>query len=268
MAEPTRRKAVSRAFLAATVCAIAVPLAWNYWPREPVAPPSPYTFPFAELASLDHDLQARFAVIPEGNFGMSRVGRMHYLYLPENNAERQTIAQLKQKKWDVAFYLMSRRTWLNERGHMGYYPIQGPVYITRKLKGPLPRKWMPSGGTRTTGFIKKKMRLKEYTVEQTEANGNFMSPTPTPPPDSLPERHRLYDAGYELFDKMAQLPDMQQIGSNVQLESNPWKITAVPIRASSQACVKCHNSHNLSGEKGEVKLGDALGIAMYAYRRH
>src|SRR5690349_4647419 len=101
MAEPTKRKAVSRAFLVATVCAVAIPLAWNYWLRKPEE--KPFAFPFVELAALDRDAQTRFAVVPEKDFGLERIGPLHNLYSPENPTEFATVAALKKRNLDVAF---------------------------------------------------------------------------------------------------------------------------------------------------------------------
>ena len=74
---------------------------------------TPFTFPTPELAALDHDLQARFAVVPDKDFGIERTyGNQHYLYDPQTSGERATVASLKQQKTDAAFYLMSRALWL------------------------------------------------------------------------------------------------------------------------------------------------------------
>src|SRR5689334_9579048 len=78
--------------------------------RKPVA--AGFRFPLAELAMLDRDLQARFAVVPTHDFGIERVtGNQHELYVPENAQEQETVRRLKQKRIQAAFYLMSRQLW-------------------------------------------------------------------------------------------------------------------------------------------------------------
>src|SRR5687767_10589962 len=91
-------------------------------------PPKPFHFPLQELAAIDRDLQARFAVVPDKDFGILRTyGRQHYLYNPQTPTEHATIAALKKEKTSVAFYLMSRALWMRSWDGWGYKPIQGPV---------------------------------------------------------------------------------------------------------------------------------------------
>src|SRR5690349_11157553 len=104
-----KKRLPSRGFLIVLVAAVALPILWTNWlarnaPREK---PRPYVFPVAELAALDRDLQARFAVVPDKDFGMGRIGNLHQLYVPENAAEKQTIEKLRKARLKVAFYVMS-----------------------------------------------------------------------------------------------------------------------------------------------------------------
>jgi hypothetical protein len=71
-----------------------------------------------------------------------------------------------------------------------------------------------------------------------------------PRPDSLFEASR---AAFAAFDAGQAYGDIQK---------GDWTIALRPLRASNQACVQCHNA---SGAR--VKMNDALGVAMYVYRR-
>lgn len=51
--------------------------------------------------------------------------------------------------------------------------------------------------------------------------------------------------------------------SGTKLRLGAWDIVAVPVRASQQACVDCHKS---GGDK-QLRLGEPLAVAMYAYAR-
>ena len=74
-----KKRLPSRGFLTVLVVALALPAIWTNWRARHAAPEQPYKFPFAELVDLDRDLQARFAVVPDKDFGMYRVGNMHSL---------------------------------------------------------------------------------------------------------------------------------------------------------------------------------------------
>lgn len=112
-----------------------------YATRKPQVEPRPFKFPTAELAAIDRDLQARFAVVPDKFFGIERAyGDQHYLYNPQTPSEIAAVSNLKKEKTEVAFYLMSRALWLRSWDGWGFKPIQGPVLLTGKLKTPLPRR--------------------------------------------------------------------------------------------------------------------------------
>src|SRR6266550_7688676 len=66
----------------------------------------------AEISRLDECIQRRF--LSTKTFGMSRVlpNQFHGLrvFQPENATERAIVSQLKQKGYEVAFYLAGRNT--------------------------------------------------------------------------------------------------------------------------------------------------------------
>ncbi len=67
-----------------------------------------------------------------------------------------------------------------------------------------------------------------------------------PPPDTL------------LADGRRALLSFQK-GDGYDIRKDGWTVAMRPLRASNQKCVQCHNS--------ELKIGNALGAALYVYRR-
>jgi hypothetical protein len=43
-----------------------------------------------------------------------------------------------------------------------------------------------------------------------------------------------------------------------------WQVAAVPVRATDKSCINCH--FRFSNFKSKPRLGDPLGIALYAFR--
>jgi len=74
-------------------------------------------------------------------------------------------------------------------------------------------------------------------------------------PAELPTPESLLEVGSAALKSFA-------AGEGYDVRSGDWTVAMRPLRASTERCIACHNS---MGEK--VKLGDALGVAMYVYRR-
>ena len=121
------RKVLLKFFVATSLLAL-LPFGVARWRRA--QPKTPYTFPFAELAALDKVVQARFAVVPGSDFGMTRVGPRHDYFKPVTPEESVAIAALRRAGFEVVFYVASRHHFQNDTGIGQPYVVQGPVYIT------------------------------------------------------------------------------------------------------------------------------------------
>jgi len=239
-------------------------------------PPKPFHFPFQELADIDRDLQARFAVVPDKDFGIERTyGNQHYLYNPQTPTERATITALKREKTSVAFYLMSRALWMRSWDGWGYKPIQGPVLLTEKLQSPLPRRvnFNPLDNS------SKQVIINQERASSADGNGQTIpmhnpAGTPVPelkPPPNAPSFNQLQLIGNRVFEMAENTPKTTKIGLNEKLNTR-WRVVAVPIRASSQACLSCHVYSPLptnpnASRRTTVEIGDALGVAFYLFDR-
>ena len=264
-----------RVMVAVALGCLAFPFGVVVW-NQTHPPTPPFKFPSAELAALDRDLQARFAVVPDKDFGIERAyGNQHYLYNPETPAERQTIAALHKQQTDAAFYLMSRALWLRSWDSSGYKPIQGPVAITGKIDAPIPRAIHFSVDKRPSS----EGILSQQNAASAESNGKEGLPThlpngqtvpsPTPPSGAPPGVDELQALGNTVFEMAEHAPKTAKVGTSTTWKG--WKVVAVPIRANQKACLPCHTYQPLISGKlpGRTKLevGDALGVAFYAYRK-
>src|SRR5437868_10941801 len=85
----------------------------------------------AEISQLDECIQKRF--LSTRTFGMSRVlpNQFHgvRVFQPEDDTERALVSELKQKGFEVAFYLAGRNT-LSPSLDVRRSRVQGPAYIT------------------------------------------------------------------------------------------------------------------------------------------
>ena len=60
-----------------------------------------------------------------------------------------------------------------------------------------------------------------------------------------------------------------QKGAGYTIQKGEWTVAMRPLRASSKRCVQCHTNGPASAGAtvSAPKIGDALGVAMYVYRR-
>lgn len=237
-------------------------------------PKPPFRFPTQELAAIDRDLQARFAVVPTKDFGIERTyGYQHYLYNPQTPAEISSVAALKKQQTEAAFYLMSRALWLRSWDGWGYKPIQGPVILTGKISAPLPRKvnFDPEDNKASEPIID-----QDHSSDADEHSSDLASHnpdgTPVPSPTALknmPTVNELQAVGNRVFEMAEAAPVTANIGVAKKMSAR-WNVVAVPIRASNAKCLPCH-VYNPQGknpnatERLTVKVGDALGVAFYLY---
>lgn len=203
------------------------------------AQPSTYRFPFAGLAQLDRVVQARFAVIPRDNFGMARIGPRHDLFRPASAVENTAIGNLRNAGYDVVYYVAGRNYLLSgsTNGYRSF--LQGPIYMTQK----------PALQVVTT------QGRYEQPVFHTQAQ-----PAGLPAEDFLREPLTNMLASSSRWDRTA-TPDGHDF------EAGKWHAVAVPVRASSQACVNCHRYFSRSQNWGAPGLGEPLGISLYLYRK-
>ncbi|HVF11181.1 MAG TPA: hypothetical protein VNA16_10280, partial [Abditibacteriaceae bacterium] len=198
-------------FFVATTLLAAVPLAVMWWRHQTQRPEPPYVFPSQELAALDRVVQARFAVVPTKNFGVDRIGSLHELFVPETQNEKAVIAALRRHHQNVAFYVISRRTFTKERGPVGYYPVQGPVYMTGNKPPPVSRRH-PYGN-----------RVVAQTWDKPPENEDIVANadgTPLPhstPEAGLPEGWRLIKMAAPVLEAASRKPPQVAVGANFKL---------------------------------------------------
>lgn len=243
-----RRRFPSRRFVLWTLLLCALPFAIAWWRREPAQVAArPYRFPTPELAELDRAVQARFAVVPDSDFGLGRVGPRHGYFYPASALEKSAVGNLQKAQQEVIFYVVGRNTILKQRNYRDFAPVQGPVYITPRT---------PLAVTPT---------IKEYTQIR------FFSPNGVA--KDAPSDAKLIALSRRVFDN-----DTLRNGTDGRI--NQWQVVARPVTASSQQCVDCHNNYapwkpeekrtsfgftRLSNHDA-VSLGDTLGVALYCYR--
>lgn len=261
----------------AVVCSAALWGAVRYGAVFKPKPEEEFKFPTRELAAIDRDLQARFAVVPTKDFGIERTyGYQHYLYNPQTSREIASVAALKKQDTEAAFYLMSRALWLRSWDGWGFKPIQGPVVLTGKISAPLPRKinFLPFG--------EEAIKARAAVLDQEDSSGadgaddltaHNPAGTPVPSPTALknmPTFNQLQALGNRVFELAEAAPVTANIGVAEKL-SGRWSVAAVPIRASNVNCLPCHKYQPMAKspnatERLTVKVGDALGVAFYLYR--
>src|SRR6266550_2180253 len=94
----------------------------------------------AEISRLDECIRKRF--LSTRTFGMSRVlpNQFHGIrtFQPENDTERALVSALKQRGYEVAFYLAGRGT-LSPSYDVRRSRLQGPAFITPVIEEQLPK---------------------------------------------------------------------------------------------------------------------------------
>lgn len=192
----------------------------------------------ALIDPLDRCVQQRFSQVEKG-FGMARVRppTLHINhFVPNTPAESTAVAELEAAGWQVGFYLAGRRVlgptpdltkFVPQLRYQTHPIINGPLAITR------PRQW------------------------QKELVETFGFPAPAQVWEQAQQAMRAFDRQDQYEFKVGQ-----------------WQVAARPIRAAA-SCLACHNDNHpvVSNplrpmpEPMPIKVGEALGIALYAYRR-
>lgn len=192
-----------------------------------VSSPAHDCSPVAELHNL---MQQRFSAMDR--FGIRRVITSPYHlqhFTPENQAEKNVVADLEQSGWTVSFYLAGRSVLeakpdksLWAESPQNFYarkPINHPILLTK--------------------------------------NAKF---------DELPNPLELWD---QTRAAMAAFRRTGQYDFSIGI----WQVAARPIRASQEACLKCHAQRTvlIDGQpkviSQQLNIGDPLGAVLYVYRR-
>jgi len=204
------------------------------------ANPDELTAECGPLESLDRVVQERFRKI-DNRFGRYRVtpATLHINYFtPETPEEKQVLDDLVASGWEVAFYLAGRQI-LSSQPAKGERNLSEP---RRNMAGPI-----------------------------------YMTPPYVPEAD-LPEHYELLEHAKNALKSFARKDEYNfKIGR--------WTYLARPIRAQ-EYCLSCHNNAkpekiatprivtselDLNRENARsntpIKVGDALGVAIYAYTR-
>jgi len=189
------------------------------------------------IVELDRHIQERFKDVDRG-FGFRRVitiNQTPHRFQPEKAKELEAVSELEKARWQVVLYLAGRSV-LGPQPEKGYWEsltprkmIQGPVLVT--------------------------------------AAGQPQSDWPQPA--ELWEQSRK---------AMAAFSDTDQY----DFKLGKWKFAARPVRASDQSCLECHSRERVSSipmsslaeeskvsvqEQKPLRIGDPLGVMLYAYER-
>lgn len=209
------------------------------------------------IDALNECIQERFSKFDMG-FGFGRVAqptRAINRFVAETQSEREAISELEKGGWQVAFYLVGRRVLglkpdITNLTNLVIIPpghdssiIDGPIAIT-------PSTIFDERGQardRRTGqivTIPSDISGRKKMLEQLE----------------LPTRQEIWDDA-----RMAMLEFEKR--DQYDFSFRKWSIAARPIRAK-EACLKCHTGDGPTAPGlTPPKVGDALGVAMYAYAR-
>lgn len=170
-------------------------------------------------------------------FGMTRVPtrRSHMSYFaPSTQKEAAAVKELDGAGWQMGFYLAGRSI-------LGEKPAAN-TFFEYGHKHPV-----IGGPVAITGTLNRK------TIEHIR--------------EELPEPAELWDQGQKAMRAF-------ETSERYEFFVGNWKVEARPIRAR-ESCLKCHNNDdktevidlNHAPSKTPIKVGDALGVAMYAYTK-
>ena len=192
------------------------------------------------LVALDKAVQKRFATLPvAGGFGMNRLVQFE----PVTPDEKNALLALEKSPSQVVFYTAGRTRQMNPRNGV-VVPTGAPII---GMRGPV--------------------RLGIDTQVVKGNHGNYVSGEKFP---LVSGRLASSDAPTALAVKQHLTGSLDEVRVEPQhWKSGRWELVAVPVPASAPACVTCHNLRlNPRGTKTEfpaLKLGDTIGLAVYAY---
>lgn len=181
--------------------------------------------------ALDYTIQERFRTIK--GFGISRISvvpeHMHE-FDPESGDEKAAVAELRSQGWDVGFYLGGRGL------------LELPLSETE---------WDKSD---TRGWPRR-------TISKPIVIAGDSTPS------DLPRPWELQEIGREALEASV-------TGDRFTASLGRWSVDVRPIRASRAECLKCHAPNGIANlrshgknQDAELRIGDALGVAIYLYAR-
>jgi hypothetical protein len=182
------------------------------------------------VEGLNYSLQERFRTLD--GFGMARIPAVPqhvYQFDPQTPDEKAAVEDLRKTGWTVGLYLGGRGL----------------------LRPPLSEsEWESAGEHSTRKAISPPLVISGQTT-----------------PKGLPKPWELQAIGRKALEA--------SIRSDCYSASvGRWSVDARPIRANRAACFQCHTAEGVlndqqvgAGRQAELKIGDALGVAIYVYRR-
>jgi hypothetical protein len=197
------------------------------------------------IDALDDCIQQRFKEIDK-SFGFRRVmraGDTPHQFKPENAKEVSSVSELNSRKVEVALYLGSRSL-------LGDKPDE-QEWIQDRLVSTTRGTTSTAIGT-GTGFSRK--IIKGPVLISTKAKEDL------PMPSELWEQSKFAMQAFATKEVY-------------EFKLGNWQFSARPVRASEQSCLQCHSVDSravLAREPNEelkpLKIGDPLGVVLYAYR--
>jgi hypothetical protein len=189
------------------------------------------------LDALDREVQKRFHKVI--GFGMARIGTQRK-FAPETEEEKASVRELKSQGYRVGLYLAGRAI-LND------VPEQ---------------------------YRRAKLDFGSSSAGQAFSGPIFLSSSDM---KGLPTAASLWD------ETRLALQSFATGAERYGFKSGDWDVETRPVRASEESCLRCHTARehfavvviNEKGEKSVVpetkedppKLGDPLGVLVYAYRK-
>jgi hypothetical protein len=187
-------------------------------------------------------------------FGFGRVAqptRAINRFVAETQSEREAISELEKGGWQVAFYLVGRRVLelKPDITNLTNLVIIRPGHDSSIIDGPI-------AITPSTIFDEREHTRDRRTGQIVTIPSDISGRKKMLEHLELPTRQEIWDDARKAmleFEKKDQY----------DFSFRKWSIAARPVRAK-EACLKCHTGE---ATLAPPKVGDALGVAMYAYSR-
>jgi hypothetical protein len=209
----------------------------NAAPRASQSSPTQSVQNSHPLDALDREVQKRFHSVI--GFGMARIATQRK-FAPETEEEKGAVRELNREGYKVGLYLAGRAI-LDDT---------------------------PEGG-----------RYSKLFFDGSPAGQGFSGPIflSSASMKELPTAAALWDETRRALQSFA--AGEERYG----FKSGEWDVETRPVRASKESCLKCHTARvefkvviNEKGDKvvksetreGPPKLGDPLGVLVYAYRKN
>lgn len=194
--------------------------------------------------ALNDCIQQRFKDVDK-SFGFRRiikVGDTPHRFKPENPKEFSSVNELANQKVEVALYLASRSVLGDKPTDKEW--AQGDNDTARNDK-PVP---MPA----TVNYSRK--IIKGPVLISTKDKADLPLPS-------------------ELWEHSKKAMQAFAAKDSFEFTLGKWQFTARPVRASEQSCLQCHMADSTATfarepnkESKQLKMGDPLGVVLYAYR--